>query len=303
MPLTLEQCKSRSILRVLAGSHIHGLNVPSKGCYDHGLVPCDKCTGEKSAVIGSDRDEEAIVVEPLSEAWHLGKPWEDFVKESPELDTKFFSLRKWCSMAVRGNPNFLLMLFAPESHVLSCNALGAQLREMREAFISKQAIKSHLGYMQGQRTRMLNQIACHEEVGKNGGHGKPRHDLCEKYGYDTKFAMHLLRLGCQGAELATSGRITLPMVDTARHALLDVRAGKLSLSQVLEWADDLEGRMKTAFDTCSLPDQPNIPVVEEWMQRVYIRAWSADRKMQDILEDSTIFAGALMHGGTEGTVQ
>ena len=101
MALTPEQCEQRTILKILAGSHVHGLNVET-----------------------SDRDEEAIVIEPLSEAWSLGKPWEDTVRESPELDTKYFSLRKWCRMAANGNPNFLLMLFAPESHILKFNALG-----------------------------------------------------------------------------------------------------------------------------------------------------------------------------------
>ena len=261
MSLTPEQCEQRTILKILAGSHVHGLNVE-----------------------GSDRDEEAIVIEPLSEAWSLGKPWEDTVRESPELDVKYFSLRKWCRMAANGNPNFLLMLFAPESHILKFNALGAQLREQAGLFVSKQAIRSHLGYMQGQRARMVNH---QKEFGAGGGHGLPRYDLIEKHGYDTKFAMHLLRLGIQGLELADTGRITLPMGEI-RGTLLDVRTGKLPLAQVLEWADDLEARMKRAFDSSSLPDQPDHVGISTWMQRVYIRTWSADRQVQDILEDASM---------------
>lgn len=264
--MTPEQIESRVIIKILAGSHIHGLNVPE-----------------------SDRDEEAIVIEPLDEAWRLGKPWEDLVIETPELDVKYFSLRKWVMMACNGNPNSLLPLFAPDSHVIHWNALGTQLVEMREHFISKQAIKSHLGYMQGQRTSMLNQIACHGEVGKSGDHGRPRHDLCEKYGYDTKFAMHLLRLAIQGLELASSGRITLPMVDGDRETLLEVRRGEMSLKEVLGWAEFLEGQMKAAFDSSSLPDKPNVAIIEEWMQRIYLRRWSADRAIADRVEDVQLF--------------
>ena len=270
MALTPEQCEKRSIIKILAGSHIHGLNIET-----------------------SDQDFESIVVEPLSEAIGLGQTWEETERiglcdaAGVRLpDTKYFSLRKWCRMAVKGNPNFLLALFTPRTHIVQETALGSQMRDMRAMFLSKQAIRSHLGYMQGQRQRMVNH---QREFGAGHGRGLPRFELIEKYGYDTKFGMHLLRLGCQGLELATSGTVTLPMAEPVRTQLLDVRAGKLSLQQVLDWAEDLEMRMKNAFDASSLPDEPNYAEIESWMQRVYIRSWSADRALADYLEDANIF--------------
>ena len=116
MALTPEQCEQRTILKVLAGSHVHGLNVdpvPCESCKGtkcetdaNGILyddPCEECDASGVAVAGSDRDEEAIVIEPLSEAWSLGKPWEDTVRESPELDTKYFpsgSGAGWLPMAI-----------------------------------------------------------------------------------------------------------------------------------------------------------------------------------------------------------
>src|SRR5688572_31106775 len=38
-----------------------------------------------------------------------------------------------------------------------------------------------------------------------------RPELEEMYGFDTKYAMHMLRLGFQGVELLTTGRLNLPM--------------------------------------------------------------------------------------------
>ena len=266
MSFTVEQAESRVILKMLAGSHVHGL-----------------------AVETSDKDYESIIIEPLAAMVTLGKPWEDIEQigqtapDGSKLpDVKYYSLRKWCSMASRGNPNFILPLFAPLESILKIDAIGSQLREMKEAFISKQAIRAHLGYMQGQRSRMVNHQATF-----GGGHGRglPRFDLIEKYGYDTKFAMHLLRLGYQGLELATDGRVTLPIWPSVREQLLSVRRGELTLTQVLEWADDMEGRMKIAFDASSLPDNPDMPRIEAFMQKTYIRTWSADRTIQDHLED------------------
>lgn len=267
MALTPEQCEQRTILKILAGSHVHGLNIET-----------------------SDEDHEAIVIEPLSEAVGLGLPWEDTERirqADGQPDVKYFSLRKWCRMASRGNPNFLLMLFAPTSHILKSDARGGQLRDLREIFLSKQSIKSHLGYMQGQRSRLINHQAT---FGGGGGRGKPRFELIEKYGYDTKFGMHLLRLGLQGVELARHGRVTLPMQDLDREMLLSIRRGEQALSFVLDWANTLEAEMKAVLDSSTLPDEPNYAEIEAWMQKVYIRAWSADRAMQDRIEDMATFA-------------
>ena len=284
MALTPEACEQRTILKILAGSHIHGLQAET-----------------------SDQDFEAIVIEPLSEAVGLGQPWEETERIGQKdahghkiADTKWFSLRKWCRMAAKGNPNFLLMLFAPSTHLIRHDARGSDLRDMKEAFLSKQAIKPHLGYMQGQRSRMVNHQRAFAEAnlssnevavkfGAGHGRGLPRFELIEKYGYDTKFAMHLLRLGYQGLELAKLGKITLPIVEEDRQLLLKVRRGEFDLPWVLKWADDLEAAMKAAFDASTLPEHPDYATIESWMQLTYIRTWTAERRLQDTIEDQTIF--------------
>jgi predicted nucleotidyltransferase len=256
--MTIEEAEKRSIIKILAGSHIHGLNVET-----------------------SDKDYEAIVVEPLQEVMGLQKPFEELIRESEEADSKYVSLRKWCQLALKGNPNFLLVLFAPSENVVKQHSLGSRLRALKDAFLSKQAIKSHLGYMQGQRQRMLRQ--------SNGGRGQPRTELVEKFGYDTKFAMHLLRLGHQGVELAEHGKITLPVTSVDRRFLRDVRHGDYSLDMVLRVADEMEGQMKAAFDRSPLPDKPDYAAVEQFMLRAYSSWWSADRRIEQWREDIELF--------------
>ena len=290
MRYTAEQAEKGVILKILAGSHIHGLNVAT-----------------------SDKDIEAIVVEPIDQTVRIGNPWENIEQighytycedahisdlHRPEEckacirqpDVKYFSLRKWCRMAANGNPNFLLMLFAPKENILKMDAIGSRCREMKDLFISKRAIKSHLGYMQGQCQRMLN----HQNTfGSGQGRGKPRFELIEKFGYDTKFAMHLLRLGMQGLELANSGKISLPMPEPDKRGLLEVRHGEWPLAAVLTMADGLETKMKNAFDSCPLPEKPDLDTIDKWMQTTYLREWSAQRRIEDIHEDHETFGTAL----------
>jgi predicted nucleotidyltransferase len=284
--MDLKQAEQHTILKILAGSHIHGLAIPT-----------------------SDRDEEAIVVEPLEDAMGFRGPFEELIREkvldvcvrkaplSMELcvqgtkdcvddhtkpkDVKYVSLRKWCRLALKGNPNFLLALFAPQESILSIIATGGQLRELAPAFISKRAIGSHLGYLQGQRHRMLS--------GSNGGRGKPRQDKIDEFGFDTKYAMHLIRLALQGVELTQTGKLTLPIAEPNRSYLLAIRGGEVPLKDVLSLADELEAQMKRAFDTCSLPEEPDYKTVQEFMLNVYIRKWSAAKAHQDILADAARF--------------
>jgi hypothetical protein len=52
-----------------------------------------------------------------------------------------------------------------------------------------------------------------------------RPELVEAHGYDTKYAMHALRLGYQGLELLEAGRVTLPMSERERSTVMAVRLG------------------------------------------------------------------------------
>jgi predicted nucleotidyltransferase len=273
--MKIEDAERCVILKILAGSHIHGLNVET-----------------------SDRDEEAIIIEPIEYAMGLKKPFEELIIESDECDKKYVSLRKWCQLAAKGNPNFLLPLFAPSLNLLRLVATGGQLRELRSAFISKQAIKSHLGYLNGQRQRMLKGNT--SDVSKGDGRGRPRQDLTEKFGYDTKYAMHLLRLAYQGRELAVSGKITLPLPTEIRNELLDVRGGGWTMQGVLDLAELWESEMKGAFDTSELPDEPDYAAIERFMLTCYIRRWSADRSVADHLEDLEVFG--LKRGVDAGAI-
>ena len=259
MVMLRDEADRRSIIKVLVGSQIHGLSVPT-----------------------SDRDIEAVVIEPIHEAIGISKPFEELICESDEEDIKYVSLRKWCRLALGGNPNFLLLLFAPQDNILSMDARGSQLRDLRAAFLSKVAIRAHLGYMQQQRKAVSSK--------SNSGRGKPRQDLITKYGYDTKFAMHLCRLGLQGCELAEHGRITLPFKGEEQLALMNIRNGLCSLAEVMAFADGLEDRMCKAWADSPLPMRPDKAAVEKWMLEMYVRSWAAERTSMDIREDAARFA-------------
>jgi uncharacterized protein len=87
-----------------------------------------------------------------------------------------------------------------------------------------------------------------------------RAELEQRYGYDTKHAMHLLRLMRTGLTLLTTGELHVRRPDAGE--LAEVRAGKLSFDELLAKAAALEAEMQTAARESSLPDQIDFAFVD-----------------------------------------
>ena len=253
--LTAERC---TILRGLVGSTVHGLNV------NDGI---------------EDRDEMGVCVEPLADAMALSEPFEQFIYRSAveregregarstagDLDLTIYSLRKWMRLALKGNPTILLLLFTPEDQLMHCDALGHELRSLTPQIVSRRVQAPYLGYLQAQKQRL---------TGERGQKRIHRPELEEMYGFDTKYAMHMLRLGFQGVELLTTGRLSLPMREPERSYLLEVRRGKVSEQDCFHRAGELEQQLIALAASDSLPEAPDEARVEEWMLDAYRRRWS-----------------------------
>jgi len=74
-----------------------------------------------------------------------------------------------------------------------------------------------------------------------------------RHGYDTKYAMHALRIAHQGHELLTTGRIALPVAEPHRSRLMAVRHGEPSLGQLRGMLDEAEGSLRDALEATRLP--------------------------------------------------
>jgi hypothetical protein len=255
---TTERC---TILRGLVGSTVHGLNV------NDGI---------------EDRDEMGICVEPLEHAMALWDPFEQFIYRSAaeregrnnarstagDLDLTIYSLRKWVRLALKGNPTIMLLLFTPDDQLVSCDELGTELRALTPAIVSRRVQGPFLGYLQAQKQRL---------TGERGQKRIHRPELEEMYGFDTKYAMHMLRLGFQGVELLTTGRLSLPMREPERSYLLDVRRGKVDEQECLTRAEALERELEDLATTSPLVLEPDERRVEDWAISAYRRRWSLAR--------------------------
>jgi hypothetical protein len=110
---------------------------------------------------------------------------------------------------------------------------------------------------------VLNEVLVTRRDGRVAMHG------------NTKYAMHMLRLGFQGVELLTTGHLSLPMREPERSYLLDVRRGKVSEQDCFTRAGQLEQELIDLATTSPLPEEPEEKRVEAWMLDAYQRRWAA----------------------------
>ena len=64
-----------------------------------------------------------------------------------DLDVVVYSARKWCRLALAGNPTVLLALFVPDEEVVYRNEVGAELVDNAHRFVSKLAATRFIGYL------------------------------------------------------------------------------------------------------------------------------------------------------------
>jgi predicted nucleotidyltransferase len=87
-----------------------------------------------------------------------------------------------------------------------------------------------------------------------------RAELERLYGYDTKHAMHLLRLLKMGVEILSTGQVHVYRPD--REWLLAVRGGLLGYEELLTLAAEYEMQLRELRQTSALPESPDVAAAE-----------------------------------------
>ena len=178
-----------------------------------------------------------------------------------DVDVTLYSLKKWAGLACKGNPTALHFLF---SRGVLENSLWKKIVENKEVFLARSHVTAFLGFADAQLQRM---------AGKRGrGKKGQRPELEEKYGYDVKAGMHVLRLLYECKELLSEGTITLPRPE--RDFLIRVRTGKHSVEKVLQFAEKLFRECEEAAKASDLPERVDRGAVSRLLADSYRAAWA-----------------------------
>jgi hypothetical protein len=242
----------KTILEAVVGSTLHGTSV-SDGLEDLDLM----------AVVVED--QKTFAGFHACDTWTSRTKPEGVRSEAGDVDWVGYGLRKYLNLALKGNPTIILALFAGDEFIREITGAGRDLRALAPQIVSQQAYMPFRGYMRQQHERLL---------GLRGQRNVTRPELVERYGYDTKYAAHVVRLGLQGAELLETGRLSLPMRDNDRELCLRIRTGGYDLAEVSKLIIGAERLLDEAFAATTLRTRPDVPAVEAWMLKTYAVYWS-----------------------------
>lgn len=225
------------IYKVRLGSNLYG-TVTDNSDEDFGgiFIP------EKDYVMGIKRCDQVELSEKTSNSNR---------NQKGDMDYTIYSLPKFIKLAIGNNPNIIEFFFAHNTCVLKCNEYAKRLMESYPLFISKKAYHTFKGYSYSQRKKL--------EVKRMNMTG--RTELAEKFGYDTKFASHLIRLLLEGQQLLMEGKLTLPLPQN--NLVRDIKIGKFSLNWVLDKAVELEKLVDLAYTNSKLQYSADLKAINE----------------------------------------
>ncbi len=216
-----------------------------------------------------DTDLYGVYLEDPKDALGLD-PQEHFVwstagderRNGPDdVDITLYSLRKWAGMAAKGNATALHFLFAEPQEVDP--KAWKKIQAQREVFLSRGSAKQFLGFADDQFKRLTGE--------KGSGKKGQRPEYIGKYGYDTKAAMHGLRLLYECLELMAHRRITLPRPE--KDLLIEVRSGEWPLDRVLAHAKTLMQEVEEAVASSQLPEKVDRDAISRLIAQIHLDSW------------------------------
>jgi len=227
------------VYKVLSGSHAYGLNHPY-----------------------SDKDIRGIFVPSAQEL--LGFGYKETKERQP--DEVYHCLRKYLHLALNANPSILSWLWIRPSLIIRTTECAAEMRMNRVKLLSRRCYKTFGGYAISQLKKMEKSQGQPVGYALHGERDASLDPPSARAGYDTKNAMHLIRILRCGLALLKNGDYPVYRAEDGKE-LLAIRAGKWRIEKVVREANTLMKEMDGALGNSPLPEEPARGYWEDFLIR------------------------------------
>ncbi len=210
----------------------------------------------------SDMDIHGISTPPMEMVFPWLKGWIPEFSDRPQnfenfqqhhikayekdYDVLVYSTIRTFRLAADNNPNILDMLWVPDNCIVQCDAVGTHIRRNRSEFLHKGSLHRFLGYAHQQMKRLTTST---------------RKELIAQYGYDTKFAYHIVRLALQAQQI-----LERHDMDFSEHSayIKEVRKGAFkTLEDLQAWYKEKEADLNKLYTKSTLRREPDMARLKE----------------------------------------
>lgn len=160
-----------------------------------------------------------------------------------QYDFAIYSIVKYFQLCMENNPNMVDSLFTPQDCVVYITRIGQMVRENRRMFLHKGAWHKFKGYAYSQ----MHKMKLKKREGK-------RKEIVDKYGYDVKFAYHIVRLLNEIEQILTRGDLDL---QKDNEQLKAIRRGEWTEQQVIDHFINKERHLEELYKESGLPGYPD----------------------------------------------
>lgn len=167
------------------------------------------------------------------------------VAKSRQYDLAIYNIVKYFSLCAECNPNMIDSLFVPRRCVLFSTPIGEMVRDRRKDFLHKGAWHKFKGYAYAQL----------HKIGKANKSNPKRKESVEKFGYDTKFAYHVVRLLGEVEQIMIEHNLD---IQRNREQLKAIRRGEWSLEYLHQWFEDKERHLEEVYASSDLRHSPDL---------------------------------------------
>lgn len=167
-----------------------------------------------------------------------------------EYDICVYNIVKYFRLCMENNPNMVDTLFVPEHCVLHASDIGRYVRANRKYFVHKGCFYKFRGYAFSQ----LNKAKTKNPEGK-------RRALVDKFGFDTKYAAHIVRLSDEAEQLLETGEMDVTRSCEMQKA---IRRGEMPLEEIEKWFHEKERSLEKLYhETQAVPHRPDVDKIRQ----------------------------------------
>lgn len=229
-----------TILRGVVGSTAYGLSTPE-----------------------SDVDRLGVHVASVTDllTWGHSPSQKSVVTTDP--DSTSHDVGKYLSLAMKGNPTVLELLWLPEYEV--CTWEGKRLLDIRRHLLSRTGIvNAYGGYAMQQIRRLLNRGDSFSADTRNR---------------TAKHARHCFRLLIQGEHLLRTGELMILLPHDHLSTLWEIsdRADRSDHEYLYNLFQYYDGRLQRAYGSSNIPDSPDVETVTEALLEIRMAALGTEQ--------------------------
>lgn len=206
----------------------------------------------------SDEDRLGVFAFQTEQLFGLTDPSNNHRDDPPLPDRTVHEAGKFARTALKSNPTLLELLWLPDELYVARADLGEALIAIRDAFLSRQAVRdSYCGYARQQFHKLRNDDTFGSDLRKR----------------TEKHARHLARLMHCGLHLLATGELLVQLEEPARFIqfgadVADTVESGGSLDWVESYVEGMTARFDLEYDTSPLPEDPDRQAVADWLRQV-----------------------------------